>query len=105
MTQSTCRLQAVREYLGLPLDDVARHTGIGVYRLTRIEALEEEPTAVELKAISAIYKFSPAYLMGAEDAPAAPVRIRSRATTKLHPKDEEELMLFTQFLTAAGASD
>ena len=96
------RLREAREYLGLSQQFVAEQTGIPRVSISAIENGKRKVDALELVALSRVYKYPITYFLeGALEAPAS-VRALAREAEGLTEGDREEVLRFAQFLKAYG---
>jgi transcriptional regulator with XRE-family HTH domain len=96
------RLRKAREYLGLSQRFVAEQTGIPRVAISAIENGKRRVEALELEALSGLYRYPVAYFLdGALETPAAVLAL-AREATGLTERDREEVLRFAQFLKAYG---
>ena len=92
------RLREDREYFGISQDFVSQQTGIPRVAISAIENGKRKVEALELTALSKLYKYPVTYFLdGSLEEPAA-VRAIARAATTLTDRDREQVLHFAQFL-------
>jgi transcriptional regulator with XRE-family HTH domain len=92
------RLREVREYLGISQQFVADHTGIPRVAISAIENGKRKVDALELEALSALYKYPITYFLGTDLEEPPTVRALAREAKTLTERDREQVLQFAQFL-------
>jgi transcriptional regulator with XRE-family HTH domain len=96
------RLREAREYLGLSQQFVAEQTGIPRVAISAIENGKRRVDALELEALSALYKYPVTYFLGADLEEPPTVSALTREAKNLTERDRQEVLRFAQFLKAYG---
>src|SRR5712691_7476655 len=98
------RLRQAREYLGLSQQFVADRTGLTRVAVSAIENGKRRVEALELEALSLLYKYPVGYFLGADLDEPSTVQALAREAKNLTERDREEVLRFAQFLGAYGQS-
>ncbi|HEX2973881.1 MAG TPA: helix-turn-helix transcriptional regulator [Tepidisphaeraceae bacterium] len=96
------RLREARDVTGLTQGDVSAALGIPRSSVAAFEAGSRKVSAVELRALSALYGRSVAWLVGEEESPDLSGQALYRATSSLSQKDRDQVLKFAQFLASSS---
>ncbi len=98
------RLKEARDYLGLSQQFVAEQTGISRVAVSAIENGKRKVEALELEALSRLYKYPVTYFLGGTLGEPATVVALAREARGLSESDRQEILRFAQFLKSYGRS-
>ena len=95
------RLREAREYRGFSQEDVARYLRVPRSAISLMETGGRGVDVIELKKLASLYQCTVDELTGAataQDSALDSIKMVARATARLSPEDQSEVLRFAQFL-------
>lgn len=95
------RLREARAYRGFSQEEVAGYLGVSRSSVSQMESGNRSVNSLELRALARLYECNVDELLGTvseSESDVLRVRMLARATAKLSPEDQSEVLRFAQFL-------